>query len=85
MVKTWLIKIRAVCMCQLFASCFVRRRSVEPIRVMKIGITRLTHVHVHVHVHVLWKCFMCPHNVNILKNKINIHVGIYEWEYKLDA
>ena len=36
--------------------CDTQRR-IKPIRITNIGITRLTHV--------LWKCFMCPQNVNL--------------------
>ena len=58
----------------------------QPIRVTKIGITRLTHV--------FWKCFVCPKNVNLpisiwlhskqmtncLHFENEIDTDIYEWE-----
>ena len=55
---------------------FDTRRGFETIRVMKIGITHLTHV--------LWKCFMCPQNVNfpisiwLYATKITIFLHFYK-------
>ena len=63
----------------------------EPIRVTKIGITRLTYV--------ILKCFLCPQNVNlpilfgfiqqilkiVVHSENKIAMGIYEWELQFVA
>ena len=54
--------------CSPAVLCDARRRC-QPIRMMKIGITRLTHV--------LWKCFVCPQNVKFA----NVYLALFNKNY----
>ena len=71
---------RVCASCSPAVLCNARCRF-QPIRVTKIGITRLSQV--------FWKCFVCPQKVNFslaLFNFFFLHfeneivMGIYKWE-----